>query len=125
MLKNKKGITLIALVVTIVVLLILAGISISLIVDKNGIIQVDNLRSNREFEINNQIIELIIGNCIVFFKKSQLNECLNQNIKSVNIISDENSCTRCKSLGNFKQNVDDLLKIEIHPFCKFSIDIIK
>ena len=36
MLKNKKGITLIALVVTIVVLLILAGISISLIVDKNG-----------------------------------------------------------------------------------------
>ena len=39
MLKNKRGITLIALVVTIVVLLILAGISISLIVDKNGIIQ--------------------------------------------------------------------------------------
>lgn len=39
MLKNKNGITLIALVVTIVVLLILAGISISLIVDKNGIIQ--------------------------------------------------------------------------------------
>ena len=39
MLRNKKGITLIALVVTIVVLLILAGISISLIVDKNGIIQ--------------------------------------------------------------------------------------
>ena len=39
MLKNKKGITLIALVVTIVVLLILAGVSISLILDKNGIIQ--------------------------------------------------------------------------------------
>ena len=39
MLKNKKGITLIALVVTIVVLLILAGVSISLILDENGIIQ--------------------------------------------------------------------------------------
>ena len=38
MLKNKKGITLIALVVTIVVLLILAGVSISLILDNNGII---------------------------------------------------------------------------------------
>ncbi len=37
--KNKKGITLIALVVTIVVLLILAGVSISLILDNNGIIQ--------------------------------------------------------------------------------------
>ena len=38
MLKNKKGITLIALVVTIVVLLILAGVTISLILDENGII---------------------------------------------------------------------------------------
>ena len=38
-LKNRKGITLIALVVTIVVLLILAGVSISLILDNNGIIQ--------------------------------------------------------------------------------------
>ena len=38
-LKTKKGITLIALVVTIVVLLILAGVSISLVLDKNGIIK--------------------------------------------------------------------------------------
>ena len=39
MLKNTKGITLIALVVTIVVLLILAGVSINLVLDNNGIIQ--------------------------------------------------------------------------------------
>ena len=38
-LKNKNAITLIALVVTIVVLLILAGVSINLLVDENGIIQ--------------------------------------------------------------------------------------
>ena len=38
MLKNKKGITLIALVGTIVVLLILAGVTISLLLDENGII---------------------------------------------------------------------------------------
>ena len=36
---NKRGITLIALVVTIVVLLILAGVSINLIMNDNGIIQ--------------------------------------------------------------------------------------
>jgi len=36
--KNKKGITLIALVVTIIVLIILAGISISLVLGNNGII---------------------------------------------------------------------------------------
>ena len=38
MLKNKKGITLIALVVTIVVLLILAGVTINLLLDENGIV---------------------------------------------------------------------------------------
>ena len=38
MLKNKKGITLVALVVTIVVLLILAGVSINLALGNNGII---------------------------------------------------------------------------------------
>ena len=37
-LKNNKGITLVALVVTIVVLLILAGVSINLVIGENGII---------------------------------------------------------------------------------------
>mgnify|MGYP007110821551 CR=1 FL=1 len=36
--KNKSGITLIALVVTIIVLLILAGISISMLTGQNGIL---------------------------------------------------------------------------------------
>ena len=36
--KNQKGITLIALVITIVVLLILAGITINVLLDNNGII---------------------------------------------------------------------------------------
>lgn len=39
MLKNKNGITLIALVITIVVLLILAGVTLNLVLDNNGIIQ--------------------------------------------------------------------------------------
>lgn len=38
MLKNQKGITLVALVITIIVLLILAGITISLTLGQNGII---------------------------------------------------------------------------------------
>ena len=38
MFKGEKGITLVALVVTIVVLLILAGVSISLVVGQNGLI---------------------------------------------------------------------------------------
>ncbi len=39
MFKKEKGITLVALVVTIVVLLILAGVSISLVLGNNGIVK--------------------------------------------------------------------------------------
>lgn len=38
MLKGQNGITLVALVVTIIVLIILAGVSIALILDDNGIV---------------------------------------------------------------------------------------
>ena len=49
MLKKQKGITLIALVVTIVVLLILAGVTISLLLDENGIIK-KSKDARREYE---------------------------------------------------------------------------
>ena len=39
MLKNNKGITLIALVVSVIVLLILAGVSISMLTGQNGNVQ--------------------------------------------------------------------------------------
>ncbi|MDO4392712.1 MAG: hypothetical protein Q4C11_06405, partial [Clostridium sp.] len=55
--KERKAITLIALVVTIVVLLILAGVTISLLLDENGIIakskyaRLENRASQVEDEI--------------------------------------------------------------------------
>ena len=57
MLKNEKGITLIALVVTIVVLLILAGVTISLLLDENGIItkSKDARNANRSGAIKEEI----------------------------------------------------------------------
>ena len=57
MLRNKKGITLIALVVTIVVLLILAGVTISLLLDENGIIakSKDARNANRAVAIKEEI----------------------------------------------------------------------
>ena len=39
MLKGQKGITLVALVITIIVLLILAGVTISLTLGENGLLQ--------------------------------------------------------------------------------------
>ena len=57
MMKNRRGITLIALVVTIVVLLILAGVSISLLIDNNGIINrsKDAKRSYRTGQIKEEV----------------------------------------------------------------------
>ena len=49
MLKNNKGITLIALVVTIIVLLILAGVSIAMLTGDNGILtQSKNAKTDTE-----------------------------------------------------------------------------
>ena len=39
MLKNKKGITLVALIVTVVILIILAGVSLNLAFSDNGLIK--------------------------------------------------------------------------------------
>ena len=48
-LQKEKGITLVALVVTIVVLLILAGVSINLVLGENGLItQAKNAREQTE-----------------------------------------------------------------------------
>lgn len=63
MLKNSKGITLVALVVTIVVLLILAGVSLSLTVGQNGIIsrakEAKNAQANATAADNEAIQNLV------------------------------------------------------------------
>ena len=55
--KREKGITLVALVVTIVVLLILAGVSINLVVGENGLINKakEAADATRQAAINDQI----------------------------------------------------------------------
>ena len=59
-LKNKNAITLIALVVTIVVLLILAGVTISLLLDENGIIAKSKDARNYQSRFKNRIIGRLI-----------------------------------------------------------------
>ena len=68
MLNNKKGITLIALVVTVVVLIILAGVSINAVLGDNGIIKKANQAASvtKEAEvkeaINRTILEFYLTN---------------------------------------------------------------
>lgn len=60
-LKNRKGITLIALIVTIIVLLILAGISIGAITSNNGIInQAKNAKNDTEYSQWEEQIDVAI-----------------------------------------------------------------
>ena len=63
MLDNKKGITLIALVVTVVVLIILAGVSINAVLGNNGIIKKANQAASVTKEaINRTILEFYLTN---------------------------------------------------------------
>ena len=70
--ENSKGITLIALVVTIIVLIILAGISINAVIGDNGIItksklakfatEMQSIKENVEFKKGTNALEFIQGN---------------------------------------------------------------
>ena len=61
--KNNKGITLIALVVTIIVLLILAGVSIAMLSGDNGILKNAQLaRDNSSKGALDETVKIAIGN---------------------------------------------------------------
>ena len=59
--KNEKGITLIALVITIIVLLILAGVSIAMLTGQNGILtQAQNSKTTTEYKSAEEKVKLAI-----------------------------------------------------------------
>ena len=63
--RREKGITLIALVVTIVVLLILAGVSISMLTGENGIItQAQNSKEATEQARVEELVDLAVNSLI-------------------------------------------------------------
>ena len=55
MLKEQKGVTLVALVVTIIVLIILAGVSISMVIGNNGI--ATRAQESRDLQANAAVHE--------------------------------------------------------------------
>ena len=60
-LKERKGITLIALVITIIVLLILAGVSIAMLTGQNGILtQAQNAKTTSEYKSAEEKVKLAI-----------------------------------------------------------------
>ncbi len=64
--KKEKGITLIALVITIIVLLILAGVSIAMLTGENGIItQAQKAKENTEQAAKNEMAIALVITIIV------------------------------------------------------------
>ena len=94
--KKQKGITLIALIITIIVLLILAGVSISLVVGQNGILEKSQeaVTETKKASIEEQIqlawaaceTEFIVNskaqNRSKYFDISDLNQNLSQGDRS-------------------------------------------
>lgn len=68
-----------------------------------------------------QILLIIIGECIVLFKKFQIDTCRLNNIKYVKFISDDNCCEICKLNSNILIDVNEFDLDNIHPYCKTSI----
>ena len=63
--RNQKGITLVALVITIIVLLILAGVSISLVLGQNGVLsQASNAVSQNQLAKIREDIDLGLAACV-------------------------------------------------------------
>lgn len=69
---DKKAITLISLVITIVVLLILAGISITMLTNENGILtQAKNAKENTEIAEEKEELELLYTNILLYFNTNK------------------------------------------------------
>lgn len=73
--KNEKGITLIALVVTIIVLIILAGISINLVLGENGIIaKSKEAKLQHEISADLETLNIEYGEYLIEKEKNKINK---------------------------------------------------
>ena len=91
MLKNNKGITLIALVITIIVLLILAGVSIAMLTGNNGILtQATTARDNtKEAEIADKINMALNGEFTMLIADGKLSGTTSTEIAAANGLDED------------------------------------
>ena len=109
--KNTKGITLIALVITIIVLLILAGVSIAMLTGDNGILtQAQNARNRTEEAQDVEKIKLAVSEAQIGengyeeLNQNNLQKALNSQFKERNVVATDNGD------GTFTVSVLDKLK---------------
>ncbi len=141
--EESKGITLIALVITVIVLLILAGVSIAMLTGTTGILtQAQNAKKATEETAEQEIIQLEVLNSTISNKNDIGEELLDRNIENGSkwaVISDNNTGkiygtgwlyieqgTKVENYGNLKNSwlankengeVIQLEKGEYQKFC--------
>ena len=127
--KKEKGITLIALVITIVVLLILAGVSIAMLTGENGILtQAQNAsretgRANVIEQAQTDIMGKQAESGIISLNRDILEEIFDQYFEKVPNNLDENTLLQTKSeYGNYQILVSEMYKGTLEKFKK-AVDI--
>ena len=115
MIKKERGLTLIALIVTIIVMIILAGITISVISGNSGIIdqaQLSKNKSGRQEIIEKarvEISDLVVENVGTDVTKNQLKEILDKYFENVPDDYTLNTELTTKSeYGNYKIKVSEI-----------------
>ncbi len=107
--KNQKGITLIGLVVTIIVLLILAGVSLRLVTGNNGILKrAENAVTSSNDANDKEEIELAIAELsIAYYDNFETNQ--NETVKNFILKKCENETIPTDTGGNLKTNNGKLI----------------
>lgn len=107
--KRNNGITLIALVVTIIVLIILAGVSVNLVLGQNGIItKAKEAKKNHEREAVKEKVSLMMGECATERE---------ENGKSLkNYLEDQEKLGKIESIGESEDNEEGTQTIVIDGY---------
>ena len=107
-LKNKKGITLIALVITIIVILILAGVSIMSITGENGVLnKAVHAKEKMQEAENRERVELAILGSYDENGKLDL-ETLKENLRNITgaTVEDTNTFPAIATIGDIEYTID-------------------
>ena len=93
--KSNKGITLVALVITIIVLLILAGVSISLVVGDNGVLtQASNSSDATKLSQFKEAVGLAVNECQTAYFSAYAGNASTSALKYINITSMDSALSK-------------------------------
>ncbi len=118
--RNKNGITLIALVITIVVLLILAGVSVSMLTGDNGIItQAQKAKEETEYSSWSERIDLAIIETESKYGNPTMDDIINELINDNIILEDDKDNEELRNKGVITTVDGTKIEGKLNDYIKF------